>query len=77
MLGDCILHLTHHEMAAECWGPVIEHYQATAEACPDWPHVDMDALHVETVNSYKAAYERALLDALHPNAMTIRTEPPQ
>ena len=32
-LGDCILHVTHHEMRPECWRTVIETYAAFAEQC--------------------------------------------
>ncbi|MFB4306941.1 hypothetical protein [Actinomadura sp. GTD37] len=50
LLGDCVLHRTHHVLAGECWRAVIDW---NAEHGPDaGPDV------------YKAAYERALLNDL-------------
>lgn len=61
MLGDCILHVTHHEMRGECWRTVIETYAAFAE---DWPELTGDALRDAGREAYKAVYERALLNTM-------------
>ncbi|MFB4275774.1 hypothetical protein ACBJ59_10815 [Nonomuraea sp. MTCD27] len=59
MLGDCLMHLTHHGMTSECWRVVIDHYmQAAGGREPEF----------DTVNSYKTTYERALLNAIRDEA---------
>jgi hypothetical protein len=67
MLGDCILHVTHHEMRQECWRTVIETYSAFAE---QWPELAGDALRDAGREAYKAVYERALLNVMRTEGQT-------
>jgi hypothetical protein len=68
--GDCLLHLTHHVMAQECWRTLLDFAFG-----PAGPPVSIDGRgikgarsHTETTqanrNKYKAEYERRLLALL-------------
>jgi hypothetical protein len=62
-LGDCIVHLTHHEMGEECWHGVIQFYSDNFEH----PLVTADEkdptgmVNQALVNFYKLEYEQRLL----------------
>ncbi|OPG13662.1 hypothetical protein [Microbispora sp. GKU 823] len=65
MLGDCLLHLTHHDMQPECWQAAIEHYMGFLDEVLQRPvQPDLDTMRTEGRDRYKADYERALLNAL-------------
>lgn len=65
-LGDCIRHLTHHEMRPECWQTAIGHYMTYLDEVLQRPvQPDLDTMRAEGRDRYKADYERALLNALH------------
>lgn len=56
-LGDCLLHGDHHLMTPECWYTVIDFYMNTSDEAPG-------VTGERAVRLYKAAYERALLNAI-------------
>lgn len=63
-LGDCILHLTHHEMEQECWNAVIQFYSDHFQH----PWVTKAAAEPEAMRNeglvrlYKFEYEQRVLD---------------
>lgn len=68
-LGDCLLHLEHHEMTQECWRRTVEFFLALAERGEVDTGTERDL--------YKAAYERAATDKLIEEVSTWPQVPSQ
>jgi hypothetical protein len=57
MLGDCLLHLTHHEMSNECYFIAMQFLTRTQQEFPYTLETEY------LVQTYKAHYEREILNA--------------